>query len=71
MHEAPFSKSTARFFPTAAVAYWLERPPRERELVGSIPGRNGLKSLKLVVVGFSLGVHDYGNSTTAGSSVSG
>ena len=32
---------------TVAVTEWLERPPREREVVGSIPGRNRQKSLKL------------------------
>ena len=37
---------------TAAVAWWLERPPREQEVVGSFPGRNRVKSLKLVVVAF-------------------
>ena len=42
----------------------VERPPREREVVGSIPGRDGPKSLKLVVVAFSLGAQDYGNSAS-------
>ena len=56
---------------TATVALWLERPPREREVVGSIPGRDRPKSLKLVVVAFPLGAQDYGNSTTAGPPVSG
>ena len=37
---------------TAAVAQWLERPPLEREVVGSIFGHDRLKSLKLVVVAF-------------------
>ena len=37
---------------TAAVALWLERPLCEREIVGSIPGRDRPKSLKLVVVAF-------------------
>ena len=40
---------------TAAVAYWLERLPREREVVGSIPGRYRPKSLNLVVLPFPLG----------------
>ena len=29
---------------TAMVAQWLERPPREQEVVGSIPGCNRPKS---------------------------
>ena len=29
----------ATFNKTATVALWLRRPPREREVVGSIPGR--------------------------------
>ena len=37
---------------TAPVALWLERPPLEREVVGSISGRDRPKSLKLVVVVF-------------------
>ena len=56
---------------TAAVVKWLERPPHEREFVGSIPGRDTPKSLKLVVVAFPLGTQDYGNSTTTGPPVSG
>ena len=36
------------------MAKWLERQPREREVVGSIPGRDRPKSLKLVVVAFPL-----------------
>ena len=56
---------------TASVALRLERPPREREVVGSIPGCDRLKSLKLVVVAFLLGAQDYGNSTTTGPPVSG
>ena len=55
---------------TAAVAKWLERPPREREVVGTIPGRHIPKSLTLVVVAFPLGAQDYGNSTTTGPPVS-
>ena len=39
-----------------AVAQWLERSPREREAVDSIPGHNRSKSLKLVVVVFPLKV---------------
>ena len=31
---------------TATVALWLRRPPREREVVGSIPGRVLPKTLK-------------------------
>ena len=53
------------------VAYWLERPPREQEVVGSIPGRDRPKSLKLVVVAFLLGAQDYGSSTRNGPPVSG
>ena len=34
------------------MAKWLERPPREREVMGSIPVRDRPKSLKLVVVAF-------------------
>ena len=49
----------------------LERSPREREVVGSIPGRDRLQSLKLVAVAFPLGSQDYGNSTTTGAPVSG
>ena len=40
---------------TAAVAYWLECPPREGEVGGSVPSRNRTKSFKLVVVAFPLG----------------
>ena len=32
-------KQLLRFIMTAAVAQWLERSPREREVVGSIPDR--------------------------------
>ena len=32
---------------TATVALWLKRPPREPEVVGSIPGRVLPKTLKL------------------------
>ena len=45
---------------------WLERPPREREVMGSIPGRDRPESLKLAVVAFLLGAQDYGNNTTTG-----
>ena len=38
---------------TAAVAWWIERLPREREVVGSIPGQDRPKSLKLVEVALS------------------
>ena len=55
----------------AAVDQLLERPPREREVVGLIFGRNRPKSSKLVVVAFPLGVQDYGNSTMTGPPVSG
>ena len=58
---------------TAAVAYWLERLPRKREIMGSIPGRDKPKSLKLetLVVAFPLDAQDYGNSTTTGPPVLG
>ena len=51
--------------------WWLECLPHEREIVGSIPGCDRPKSLKLVVVAFSLGAQDYGNSTTTGLPLSG
>ena len=54
---------------TAMVTLWLERPPHE-QVVGLIPGRDRLKSLKLVVVAFSLGAQVYGNSTMTGPLVS-
>ena len=38
----------------------------EREVVGSIPGSERPKSVKLVVVDFSFGAQDYSNSTTTG-----
>ena len=46
-----------------AVAWWLEWLPGKREVMGSIPGCDRLKSLKLVVVTFPLSSQDYGNST--------
>ena len=49
----------------------VSRPPREHKVMGSIPGRNRPKSLKLVVVAFPLGTQDYGNSTMTGPPVSG
>ena len=49
-----------KFVLTTAVAQWLQRPPGEREVVGSIPGRDRRKSLKLVVVAFPLDPQDYG-----------
>ena len=45
---------------TAAVAEWLERPPREWEVVSSIPGRDRLKSLKLLVVASPLALRIMG-----------
>ena len=59
------------------VALWLERPPRERKVVGSIPGRDRQKPLKTGIVlpppppppPFSAQHH--GNSTTIGPPVSG
>ena len=56
---------------TAMMAWWLERPPCEPEVVGSIPGSDTPKSLKLVVVAFLLGAQDYGNSTMTGPPVAG
>ena len=56
---------------TAAVALWLEHPPCEPEVVGSIPGHDRLKSLKLVGVAYPLSAQDYGNSTTTSQPVSG
>ena len=50
---------------------YLEHPPREWYVMGSIPGLDRPKSLKLVVLVFSLGAQGYGNSTTTGSPVSG
>ena len=47
---------------TVAVAWWLQCPPREREVVGSNLGRDRPKTQKLLEVAFALG--DYGNSTT-------
>ena len=51
----------------------LERPSREREVVGSIPGRDIPNSLRLVVglVAVPLGIQVYGNSITTGPPVSG
>ena len=56
-------------FQTPFVTYWLQRPPHE--VVGSIPGCDRPKSLKLVVAAFPLGAQDHGNSTTTGPQVSG
>ena len=51
---------------TATVAKWLEHPPREQEIMGSILGSDRPQSLKLVLVAFPLGPQDFGNSTTIG-----
>ena len=56
---------------TAAVAYWLEHPPREQEVLGLIPGCKRPKFLKRVVVAFPLGAQGYQNSTTTGPPESG
>ena len=48
---------------TAALAYWLECLPHEQEVMGLIPGCSRPKSLKLVVMVFTLGIQEYGNST--------
>ena len=42
------------------LAKWLERPPREQEVMGSIPGHHSPKSLKMEEVAFPLGAQDYG-----------
>ena len=52
------------------VLVWLERPLHEQEVVDSIPGSDRPKSLKLVVVAFSLGAQDSDNSTATGLHVS-
>ena len=57
--------------PCSEFDLWLERPPHEREVTGSIPGRDRPKSLKLVVVAFPFGAQNYGNTTTTGLLVSG
>ena len=49
----------------------VRAPAPEREVVGTIPGRYRQKSLKLIVVAFSLSTQDYGNSTMTGQPVSG
>ena len=49
----------------------IRASPNEWEVVGSIPGHNKPKSLKLLVVAFPLRAQDYGNSTTSGPPVSG
>ena len=56
---------------TAAVAQWLELPPREREVVGSISGCDRPKSLILVVVDFPIEAQDYVSSSTTGPPASG
>ena len=56
---------------TAALTKWLERPPREREVVGSIPAIDRPMPIKLVVVVFPIGVQDYGNSTSTSPPLSG
>ena len=43
---------------------------REKEVESSIPGRDRLKTLKLVVA-YAFGAQDCGNSTTTGQPVSG
>ena len=63
--------SNTKYSETAAVSYWLERPPRERGIVDSIPGHNRSKSLKLVLVAFPNGAQDHGNSATNVPPVSG
>ena len=53
-----------------SAAEWLERPPHEREVVRSIPGRDK-PVFKTGRSGFPLGAQDYGNINTTGSQVSG
>ena len=55
---------------TTAVAQWSERPPCEHKVMGSIPGSDRPKSLKLVVVAFPISAQDYGSSSTTGPPVS-
>ena len=57
------------FFPQPP--QWSCGPSREREVVGSVLGRDRPKSLKLVIVTFPLGAHDYGNSITTDPPMSG
>ena len=45
---------------TSVVTWWLESQSLEREVMGSIPYRDRPKSLKLVVVAFSLGLRIMG-----------
>ena len=56
---------------TSTVALWLEYPPCEQEVVGSIQGHNRPEFSELVVVAFPLGTKDYGSSTMTGPPVSG
>ena len=58
-------------FETAAMARWFERPPRERQVMGSIPCRDRPQSLKLVAVASPLGTEDYGNRPTTDPPLSG
>ena len=53
------------------MALWLESPPREREVVGMIPGSDRPKTFKLVVVAVCLSAQDCGNSTATWPSVLG
>ena len=41
------------------MAKWLEQPPSEREVVGSIHGHNRSKSLNVVALAFPLGAQVY------------
>ena len=47
----------------APIAQMVERPLREREVVGSIPGRAKPKALKMVPVATLLGAQHYKAST--------
>ena len=42
-------RTTFDYYETAAVGLWLERQPREREVVGSCPVRDRPKSLKVIM----------------------
>ena len=64
-------KSASQTYVFKQLVYEFAALSLSREVVGSIPGRNRPKSLKLVVVAFPLGAQEYGNSTTTGQSVSG
>ena len=55
-----YTKDQVLFCRTAVVALRLERPPRKREVVGSIPASDKPKSLKLVEVASPLALRTAG-----------